>query len=289
MWLLNLATTLAFAADCPAHVKAEQVGGHVEDAMLAYATLDEDGFRASAAEAESALPCVEDLFSPSRVAGFHRMKGLQAFIDGDPTAAQKSFAAAVAIEPDYTLSAKIAPEGGKLWRNYDGSRVLPRAAPAAFPAPRGAKTYVDGVVATTRVPDLPAIVQVLEGTTATSTMYLAGGAPMPELTVSAPDVADVPPDVEAPLDAPLDGPSKPEKEPKAPKENSNGGPKLWVGAGASAAVAVGLFATSAVGHAAFEKNPSAGSFYLTNGAYFGSIGAAALAVGLTGVSIGGSF
>lgn len=287
MLLFHVATAAALAGECPTAYKAEQVGGHVEDAMLAYATLDEDGFRASAALAETALPCVEDLFSPSRVAGFHRMKGLLAFIDGDPTSAQKSFAAAVTLEPDYTLSAKIAPEGGKLWRNYDGSRLLPRATPSTFIVPKGAKTYVDGVASNTRVEDLPAIVQVLEGSAATTTMYLAGGAPVPELTASAPAVA------EAPLDAPLDAPEKPEKTEKpekAPKEPSDkGGPKLWVGAGASAAVAVGLFATSAVGHSAFEKNPSAGTFYLTNGAYFGSIGAAALAVGLTGVSIGGSF
>ena len=284
MLLLHVATAVALAVECPTPYKAEQVGGHVEDAMLAYATLDEDGFRASAAQAEGALPCVEDLFTPSRVAGFHRMKGLLSFIDGDPTSAQKSFAAAVALEPDYTLSAKIAPEGGKLWRNYDGSRLLPRGAPATFTVPRGGKSYVDGVASTARIEDLPAIVQVLEGTQATTTMYLLGGAPMPELTVSASAVAEVP------LDAPLDAPDKPEKAEKPPKDASDkGGPKLWVGAGASAAVAVGLFATSAVGHSAFVKNPSAGAFYVTNGAYFGSIGAAVLAVGLSGVSIGGSF
>ncbi len=289
MLLWTVATAVALGADCPAHVKAEQVGGHVEDAMLAYATLDEEGFRASAAEAEQALPCVEDLFSPSRAAGFHRMKGLQAFIDGDATTAQKSFAAAVALEPDYTLSAKIAPEGGKLWRNYDTSRALPRSAATGFEVPRGAKTYVDGVASTTRVVDLPSIVQVLEGSAATTTLYLAGGAPMPVLNVTAAAVvAEVVPEVPAPLDET----EKPEKAPKIPKEagsGGGGGPKLWVGAGASAAVAVGLFATSAVAHSAFEKNPSAGSFYVTNGAYFGSIGAAALAVGLTGISIGGTF
>jgi hypothetical protein len=282
MLTLHLASALAFAAECSESVKAEQVGGHVEDAMLAYATLDEDGFRASAALADTSLPCVEDLFTPSRVAGFHRMKGLLSFIDGDAASAQKSFAAALTIEPDYTMSLKIAPEGGKLWRNYDGSRLLAREAPAEFPTPRGAKVYVDGTATNVRVGDLPAIVQVLEGTEATTTLYLAGGTPVPALSAVA--VAAVEPDPND-LDAPEDGKGpKPEKTPK-----EGGGGKMWVGVGASAAVAAGLFATSAVSRSSFDNNPSAGSYYVTNGAYFGSLGAAALTVGLASVAIGGSF
>jgi hypothetical protein len=318
-----LLISAAFAAECPSPTRAEQVGGDVEEAMIAFATLDEDGFRASATKASAELPCLSELMPAGRVAAYHRMMGVRAFLDGDLTGSQRSFAASLAIEPSYVLSAKIAPEGGKLSRAYEAARSLSVSDAASFPVPRGPRTYVDAVVGNSRIPELPAIVQVVDGGTTTLTVYVAGGAPMPSLTggpavaavethvtpppppvgddlpddpdeVAEGDLGDEPdePDMVEDLDDPappvrVDRTEKPEHEPAEPHAGGHAG--MWVGAAACAGTAGALFATSALTRVSFDNNPTAGKFTVVNGAYYGSVGAGALSLVLAGLAVGGTF
>lgn len=309
MWMWLALSGPALAADCAAQTRAEEVGGFVEEAMLAFATLDEDGFNDASGRAHAALPCVSDVISPARAAAYHRMEGVGAFMQGDAESAQRSFSAALHIEPGYALSAKIAPEGGKLWRLYDGAKSLSVSAPVTIPVPSVLELRLDGAVSNQRIPELPVIWQVVANSKVSETAYVAAGQPVPmapavsraepaEVRPVEPDpvVAAVEP-VKTVLDevkvaiaepekgAPLDVTPPPVKP---PKEKSGGG-ALWAGAGASAAVAGGLFATSVVTRMSFDDDPSAGKYYLTNGAYYGAVGALAVSVGFTGLALSGSF
>jgi len=54
---------------------------------------------------------------------------------------------------------------------------------------------------------------------------------------------------------------------------------LWAGV-ISGGVAAGLYGTAVAGRLSYDASPSTGTASLTNGAYFGSIGTAALSAGL---------
>lgn len=162
MWLVLWLTSLALAGTCERETHVEQVGANVEDAMLAFATLDEDGFREAAASASSTLPCVAEVLSPARAAAYHRMTGILSFLDSDAVNAQLSFAAALALEPDFKLSIKVAPEGGRLARLYAAS-AMDAPAPSIYAVPSGYTPYTNGVPQAERATAWPAIIQFEQG------------------------------------------------------------------------------------------------------------------------------
>lgn len=221
MLILSLLASSAFAADCAAPVPAEAVATLLEDAMLAYATLDEDGFRESAGNADSKLACLSDVLPTSKAAALHRVHGLRAFLDGDADLATTEFSAALNIEPSYSLSAKVAPEGGKLWRLYDGARELPTTDPVSFTIPKTTLAYVDGVKTSQRIPEYPVVLQVTTsagkvfhsvyepaGTRVGAIAAPGGSAAVAEVEPEDEvDMQDDPPeDEEEPAIADLDGP-----------------------------------------------------------------------------------
>ncbi len=156
-WMI-LVAGVASAQDCEP-TSAEQLSSTMQQALLDFATLDEESFYASIAKAEATLPCLDEVFLPPNAAAYHRMMGLKGFFDGDDDAATVAFRAALAIEPDYALSGKLAPEGGKLHRLWSGAQSGPNPFIGSFNAPAGKYAYVDGVETRTYAEDLPNIVQ----------------------------------------------------------------------------------------------------------------------------------
>jgi hypothetical protein len=330
-WLI-LVAGVANAQDCQP-TSSEQLTSVMQQALIDFATLDEESFFASTQQAKDDLPCLSELFLPPNAAAYHRLMALEAFFNGDDDAATLSFRAALAIEPDYKLSSKLAPEGGKLHRLWTAAKEGPNPFIGSFSAPAGKYAYVDGVETRTYAEDLPNIVQYGPGDDSIDwTGYVpantvpprelpaagaavAQGKPAPEPSYGRsyePDpvtdpleddldslVADLDGGDDVDLDLDDDDYSrgressrdysrddssssrrrddiadapKPEKQPRDGK--GKGG--LIAATAVSAVAAGGLYGSATYFRGQFDRYPSRSSYLLTNGSYFGAIGAGVL-------------
>lgn len=287
--VIAILVSSALAQDCAESVSVESLSAKVDEAMLAFASMDEEGFLSTAAIARGDVSCLKTVFPSTKAAALHRMNGLEAFVNGDTQAAEDAFAAALALEPEYLLSAKLAPKGGKLDQLYQAAKVRSRA-PTPFKLPTGYTTWVDGIAAPARDEAFPAVVQVGKSSSSLNySAWLAAHDPfMPDdlgLATAEP-FADL--DAGAgykPAKPPKAVPAeKPEKLEKTPSVGGGTSPLLIAG-GVSAGVAAGLYGTSLALRSSFDKEATQGKFAATNGTFFGAIGVGALAVGLM---VGGS-
>ncbi|MBW2258268.1 MAG: hypothetical protein JRI25_27225, partial [Deltaproteobacteria bacterium] len=194
MLMLLALLTSAWAGPCEgAPSNAQQVEAHVDDALFAFATLDETGVQSAAEAADAALSCLDEVLTPRRAAAYHRMVGVTAFMSGESEDALAAFRAARALEPDYKLSTRIAPEGGRLYRLYEQAAEPSDTAKTSFSPPRGVSAYVDGSPSDQLPGDKPTVVQYLRGEDVVWTGYIEPGAPPPatiESVESAPSVAE---------------------------------------------------------------------------------------------------
>jgi hypothetical protein len=316
-WLI-LVAGVASAQDCQP-TSSEQLSSTMQQALLDFATLDEESFYASTKAAKASLPCLAELFLPPNAAAYHRLMGLEAFFDGRDDDAVLAFRSALAIEPDYQLSSKLAPEGGKLHRLWSTAQSGPNPFLGSFNPPAGKYAYVDGVETRTYAEDLPNIVQYGpgDGSILWSGYVLADTKPPDEIPAAGAAVAQADPDpVTAPIEDDLDealadldtgddveldldddssgfddargrdsGSSKRERQdlvdaPKPEKQPREGGGKggLIAATAISAVAAGGLYGSAVYFRNDFNRFPSRQSYILTNGSYFGAIGAGVLTV-----------
>jgi hypothetical protein len=261
---------LAYAAPCTTPVLPSDITAKVENAMITWATLDEDGFSESADAILAAVPCLSAPLSPAQAAGVHRVRALQAFLAGESESAVLAFRAAIAAEPTYTLSEKLAPQGGKLWRLYQQAVDAGRPGAGRLVPPDGYVAYVDGTRLADRSEIVPSIVQLEGGGKTEWSRYLEPAAPFaPEGLPTLRVLAD------------LDEPGgKPVKPPKEPQGGGGSGAALWAASGTSGLVAAGLFGAAAGLRSSFNKAPTQGKMSAVNGTYFGSIGMLVVAGGL---------
>lgn len=319
-WLI-LVAGVASAQDCQP-TSSEQLSSTMQQALLDFATLDEESFYASTRQAKQALPCLNELFLPPNAAAYHRLMGLEAFFDGRDDDAVLAFRAALSIEPDYQLSSKLAPEGGKLYRLWSNAQSGPNPFIGSFSAPAGKYAYVDGVETRTYAEDLPNIVQYGPGDGSILwTGYVAanekpptdlpgsgGGSavasssrskPAPDPYAGLDDPKDDDEDLAATLDDDDRGSSSRSREnssrerddlasaPKPVKQPREGGGKggLIAATAVSAVAAGGLYYAGTAFEKDYNRFPTRQGYYLTNGSYFGAIGAGVLALTFGGITV----
>lgn len=148
-------------------------------AEASYAAADVDAFQKSATVVIDAVPCASELLRPPDASRFHRLMGLVAFVARDTESAQRSFAAARAIEPNYTWDPNLVPPGHPLLFAYGAvSASNPELSP--FSPPAGVTVHVDGSPAVTRPAAWAAIVQLTDTRDQlTLTRYLRPSDTMP--------------------------------------------------------------------------------------------------------------
>jgi hypothetical protein len=263
--LALLLSLTAVAADCPSPVTPAEVAARTDDAQLAWATLDEDGFIEIVDALPAQIGCLDGVLDPAQAAAAHRMLALRAFLSDDEAATRASVQAATLADPGYRLSDRIAPEGGKLWRLYDEASKQAAPKTRALDLPDGWTTWVDGAQTADRAQGLPAVVQI--GASADDLRW-TGLVPY-DGTLSLPDLGRGPGGA-TDLDAP---------PPPSAKARSSNTP-LWVAAGTSGAVAAGLFGASAGLRGSFDNDPSKGKYTAVNATFLGSMGMTALTGGL---------
>jgi hypothetical protein len=164
----------AWAVDCPKDATADDLRSSTDHAMLAFATLDEEGFVAAIARSDEQVACLGMVVPAPVAAAYHRMHALDAMMDGEIPQTQEHLRAALLVEPDYELSASIAPEGGRLARLYTEARNEAAPETTTMDVPRGLTAYVNGKVAKELAP-VPAIVQLTDGGTVVHSLFVTDG------------------------------------------------------------------------------------------------------------------
>lgn len=287
LWTLGAGLVLgqaAFAQDCVAPTRAEQLVGAVENAEAAYTRLDTERFRASAAYVRPILACLAELISPAAAAAVHRHLALSAYLADDLDAARASFRASLVIDPGTALPAELAPPGNPLAALYQeaarlGGGDLQQVYPEA-----GLRLWVDGAPTNTLPADRPAIVQLLGAgeQVRLTTLHPAGAALPIGLSATPGRQASAPPAL--PLPSPPAPPQ--DKEPRPGLTRA-----LFASAGASLLVAGGFYGWSAAtrhqyttpGQVSDEELP--GLIRANHAAVIaaGGLGALGLGLGLVGV------
>ncbi len=178
MLTLLLLVSASFAAcDKPADVSA--ISADVSTAQLAMASLETDTFASAVADARAAIQCLASPLNPLDAASFHSLMALDAFMNGKPDEAARSFQTALAITPDFRLPAIIAPAGGPLASILEKARAMPASESQALP-PFDGIVKVDGVTSLTRPKDRPCVLQLVSGKGVVSrTYYLAPADELP--------------------------------------------------------------------------------------------------------------
>lgn len=158
--MLLLLVGRALAVDCPSSVTVvEELAGSAE---TQFAALDSEGLGRTAADLDAALGCLAQPIPAVLAAKVHRAEALAAFAAGDRTGAKESFSAALDIEPGYQLPATVVPARHPLRSLYgEAGKPAVSTTPVAADSMAGGTWLVDGLRATVRATDRPAIVQHL--------------------------------------------------------------------------------------------------------------------------------
>ncbi len=165
--ILLLAT--AAWAECPADPLGEALvqAGKVEGS---YVNMDDAKFADARGKLDAALACLNAEVSPSDAVAIHRARAIGSYVDGQESAARRSWLAVKSLQPDWQPSADLMPVGHpmrKLWETpmEGGSPMVPQEL-----APPGGWS-VDG----TRQNMVPAQrAYVLQGFSATGAVVYTG-------------------------------------------------------------------------------------------------------------------
>lgn len=289
--MLTLLLSLAAQAACTDPVSARTLSATVDEAVLSYAAMDEEGFSSASARAQAQVPCLTEVVTPTVAASFHRMYGLDRFVQGDAEGAMAAFAAARTLDPQATLSKQVAPEGGPLAALWASANLQAATTKEALALPGGASAWVDGTSSASRPSAVPSVVQVGSGPTAITFSGIA--LPYTPFSIPAAGTSTAgPTSVGTMGPAPAPAPVAPAPAP-APVAKSGGGggggtSPFWYAAGASGVVAASLFGVAAVTNGSYEKEPTQGKHTLNQASYWGSVGTGGLTAVFLGIAIGGS-
>lgn len=276
----------AYAGDCDENFSTDALDEQLDEAMLAFASLDEAGFLTASTTSAIMVPCLEEPVTPSLAAAYHRVHAVRFFVSGQQDESADSMRAAFGIDPDGKLSGRIAPEGGKLFRMQEEALGRPAVANGSLVVPDGLSMMVDGSDGNKVPKDAPHIVHLLEdGKMAWSGVLAPGGslppefAPEPEVAPPEPEPVAVGADPEpiADLD-PID------RTPVRTPREGGGSPMMGL-AVASGLGAGAAWSTAVLGRLSYNKTPTAGKRALTNGAFWTSVGLGGATVVFGGAAV----
>lgn len=243
MFALLLALSLPAASAepaCPEGADTTDLTTAISDAEATFTDLDIAAFKEATDRLRGLLPCLGDPLTRHLSAEVHRFLGIRAFGDRDPDA-KLYFAAARAIEPDYTFPPSLIPEGNPVrtaYADYD----LSQARVASAPEPASGSLQFDARTTLERPAAWPTIYQRLDESGAVvETAYLMPADPVPTYPMKQVRIVAV-----APQPEPI-GPTDPPR-PVAPPLRT----PLLVGTVAAAASTGLLYGLAGVSHATFH-------------------------------------
>lgn len=161
-------------AACPASPDALQA--EAETAIASFARADGATFSEAYTAMSASLSCLNAAPSPSQSALVHQADALYWFQARDQGAAMDAFQAMHEVEPTLTLSESVAPKGGFVYNWYLEAAARPPSAKAEVALARRVSLSIDGMNATSRPVDRPALaVLSAEGRVLWSGLLPVGG------------------------------------------------------------------------------------------------------------------
>jgi hypothetical protein len=270
---------LATAAEpCAQPAKPAEVASTLQEAMKSYAELEETAFQAATDRALHQVECLREPLPVDLSAQLHRVVGVRQLLIGDEPGGREALLSSVRLEPGFQLSAAIAPEGGSLDAAWKAAKAAGPAVRVPFSQPVTA--LVDGTQAVDRPQTGPYVLQVQEpgGAIAFSAWVKNGWPALPsELAPGAPAPAPV---ASTPAPAPAPAPVA-----SSGGGGGGGGKGFLVSGLVTGGVAAGLYGGAVASRLAYENNPTQGTYTVTNGAWYGSIGTAVLSAGLLSIHV----
>lgn len=185
VWVASLALLSTSAGACTGTVELAALTTALQQAEEALSVLDIAGFKAAATQADDLLACVGEPVPRHVAAQLHRMVGLRAFGERDPSASG-AFAAARQIEPAYSFPRSLVPKGSPV---FDAWSAIPLDAITTTPIPPPAEGWIelDGRSGAARADTLPAVFQRFDGDGAVAASgYLSPQEPLPPYVVALP-------------------------------------------------------------------------------------------------------
>ncbi len=277
------AVFLSPRSSCAAPTSTADVQVALELAEAGYADADLVALEAATARASDALPCVVEPVSRSLAARYHRIMGMQAFVEGREDDAERAFAAARSIEPAYTFPPEVVPAGNPILDHYVALSVdSPKTLPVPLPA-EGSLSF-DGRQTDQQPLSWPSIVQLTDGAGAiAATAWVPPAGDLPAYRPAAVDTTATTATTVDPVDPGGDSQTRQKTLTR----------KLpWLAGTAACAAATGtLFALSRSAASTYRDPETTGEAELdrlrgqANGLLYASAGTAVATVGLGAVTI----
>jgi hypothetical protein len=148
------------AAACPERTTLAALQETTAKGVTAYADNDKGGLDRAWSTATELADCLGEVVDPKSAAALHRLHAYKQYHGGDADGALRSLRTAAALDPNFTLPAEVAPEGGALYALDSVAHATPDTSSVAFETPEGTKTWVDGKKAAARPTTTPSLIQV---------------------------------------------------------------------------------------------------------------------------------
>lgn len=185
MVLSGLGGAGSASAQCTTPSSTTDFEAVLGEAEAALSKLEVDSFKAMLEGADALLPCLGSAIPTRLAANYHRVVGIDAFGRRDPIA-PRAFAAAKWLEPEYSFSKSLLPEGNPIRTEYEKADYSKRAT-EPVERPESGAIYVDGVPSEDRPISWPAVVQWVDGDEQVQfTQYVLPGGELPEYPLYVP-------------------------------------------------------------------------------------------------------
>jgi hypothetical protein len=215
--------------------------------------MDAAGFERAVHQLREQITCPEAAVAPELAVRVHLVMALDAFTDREPERAREAFRAMLAIDPDWSPPASLAPRGNPLRELFDAAQRDDPALGADLAEPTVGSFYVDGRPATERPSDRPFVLQWIdEHGNARWSDWLPAGAHLPIEVLAAMHEED-------PMDFFEQAPPPPPRpvDPVAPAPLERGGKgasvALLAGAGGAALASGGLLVAALVSRGQWQS------------------------------------
>jgi|GEM_PF-3550036 len=174
---LLLASAVLFAPAQAADCSPSAVQVHVDGARAAFFALDETGFRVELEAMRQVVACMDTPIAPTLAAEVHSVVALDGFLSEDEGRTLAAFHAVRRSAPDFDLKQHVEGYHPILLEWRLSGRVQP-SAPEPFVRAED-NVLVDGLTATGRALDQPAVLQRTHNTTVTDSLLWLPPATVP--------------------------------------------------------------------------------------------------------------
>ena len=149
----------ALACDKPATAsEIQRVAAEARDATL---MVDAEAFLLASDSLRDRLPCLDEPIPGAVAAQVHRAQGLRAFSDRETPRVGAALAASKALEPWFSPSDELMPEGHPLRSLYEGA--VSNGVSQPLPAVATGELFVDGAPSVDRPVDRAYVFQWVDG------------------------------------------------------------------------------------------------------------------------------